>query len=106
MSDRCTPAIANARSAARAIGVRIRSSAYVGVLNRMCSPNPLIHTGRCRDRRATSALAMSTPAPPCTRITVSSMWIGSAITGLFSTSSTVIGLPWNTAPGWAHAFSR
>ena len=39
-------------------------------------------------------------------MTVSSMWIGSAITGLFSTSSTVIGLPWNTAPGWAHAFSR
>ena len=31
------------------------------------------------------------------------MWIGSAITGLFSTSSTVIGLPWKTAPGWAHA---
>jgi hypothetical protein len=66
----------------------------------------LIHTGRWRADCATSALAISTPAPPCTRITVSSMWIGSAMTGLFSTSSTVIGLPWNTAPGWAQAFSR
>jgi hypothetical protein len=39
-------------------------------------------------------------------MTVSSMWIGSAITGLLRTSSTVIGLPWKTAPGCAHAFSR
>ena len=46
-----------------------------------------------------SALAIKTPTPPCTRITVSSMWIGSAIIGLARTSSTVIGLPWKTAPG-------
>ncbi|CNL62601.1 Uncharacterised protein [Mycobacterium tuberculosis] len=28
------------------------------------------------------------------------------MTGLFSTSSTVIGLPWNTASGCAHALVR
>ena len=59
-----SPAIANACSAARDIGVFSRSSAYVGVLKAMCSPNPLIQTGRCLPLPAMSALAIRTPAPP------------------------------------------
>ena len=55
-------------------------------------------------KRAT--LATRTPVPPCTGITVSSMWIGSAITGLPRTSAAVSGCPWNTAPGCAHALVR
>ena len=70
------------------------------------SPNPVIHTGRCRADRARSALAMTTPAPPWQRITISSMCNGSAITGLASTSSIVIGLPWKTASGVAQALVR
>ena len=95
-----SPAIENADAAALIIGVCRRFSAYITILQVTRSPKPLTHTGRFFDRRAKSALTTNTPAPPITGLTISSMCSGETMTGLLTTSSTVMGTSWKIAPGW------
>ena len=88
------------------MGVASMSRAYVGDLVWMCSPQPTTCTGRWRAERATSSRVTTTAAPPATGITISSIFSGSATMREASTSSTVMGWPWNMASGWWQELKR